>query len=143
MTSNGNTIPIYDQLYLSNYAVMKLKDEIARLPGVSDIGVLGQRDYSMRIWVDPEKLASRNMTATDVALAIRRQNMQIATGQIGQPPVADGQAIQVPLSTLGRLVEPEQFAEMIIKITPDDRVVRIKDIAELRWVRRTRTSVAR
>ena len=120
-----------DQLFLSNYALMNLKDEIARLPGVSDIGVLGQRDYSMRIWIDPEKLASRDMTAADVASAIRKQNLQIATGQIGQPPVPNGQAIQLPLSTLGRLVDIEQFEQMIIKTADNDRVVRIKDIGRV------------
>ena len=120
-----------DQLFLSNYALMKVKEEIARLPGVSDIGILGQRDYSMRIWVDPEKLASRDMTASDVADAIRRQNIQVATGQIGQPPVPDGQQVQIPLSTLGRLVEPEQFGEIIIKKSADGRIVRVRDIAQV------------
>ena len=120
-----------DQLYLSNYALMHLKDEIARLPGVSDIGVLGQRDYSMRIWIDPEKLASRDMTAADVAGAIRKQNMQVASGQIGQPPIASGQEIQVPLSTTGRLTEPEEFAKIIIKKSADGRIVRLKDVARV------------
>ena len=81
---------VRNQLYLSNYALLHIKDELARLPGVSDVTMLGQRDYSMRIWVDPEKLASRNMTAGDVVAAIRDQNMQVATGQIGQQPVPDG-----------------------------------------------------
>lgn len=121
----------YDQLYLSNYALMRVKDELARLPGVSDVSMLGQRDYSMRIWVDPEKLASRNMSASDVVRAVRAQNMQVATGQIGQPPVPDGQPIQVPLSTRGRLVEPEEFANIIIKATPDGRVTRVKDVARV------------
>jgi multidrug efflux pump subunit AcrB len=120
-----------DQLFLSNYALMSMKDEIARLPGVSDIGVLGQRDYSMRIWIDPEKLASRDMTASDVANAVRKQNMQVASGQIGQPPIGRGQEIQVPLSTTGRLTEPEQFAEMIIKKSADGRIVRLKDVARV------------
>ena len=121
----------FDQLYLSNYAVLRVKDEIARIAGVSDIGVLGQRDYSMRIWVDPEKLAARSMTASDVALAIRKQNAQVATGQIGQPPVASGQVIQVPLSTLGRLSTVDQFASIIVKKSADGRVVRIKDIGRV------------
>ena len=120
-----------DQLYLSNYALMHVKDEIARLPGVSDIGVLGQRDYSMRIWVDPEKLASRDMTASDVAAAIRGQNRQVASGQIGQPPVARGQEIQVPLSTLGRLTQVSEFEQIIIKKSDDGRIVRVKDIARV------------
>jgi multidrug efflux pump subunit AcrB len=119
------------QLYLSNYALMSVKDEIARLPGVSDIGVLGQRDYSIRIWIDPEKLASRDMTAADVADSIRRQNMQVASGQIGQPPIARGQEIQIPLATKGRLVEPEEFAQIIIKKSADGRIVRLKDVAKV------------
>ncbi len=135
MAVNSDTKPdgtaLYDQLFLSNYALLHLKDEIARLDGVSDIGMLGQRDYSMRIWVDPDKLAARDMTASDVASAIRRQNAQVATGMIGQPPVPGGQVIQVPLSTVGRLTDPEQFASMIIKKTADDRVVRLKDVARI------------
>ena len=123
--------PMYDQLFLSNYALMQVKEEIARLPGVSDVGMLGQRDYSMRVWVDPEKLAARSMTAADVANAIRKQNAQVATGQIGQPPVPDGQQLQVPLSTLGRLIEAEQFGEIIVKKSDDGRVVRIKDVARV------------
>ncbi len=120
-----------DQLFLSNYALMSLRDELSRLPGVSDITIFGQRDYSIRIWIDPEKLAARDMTAADVANAIRRQNMQVATGQIGQPPVARGQEIQVPLSTTGRLTEPEEFAQIIIKKSADGRIVRLKDVARV------------
>ena len=121
----------FDQLYLSNYAVMRVKEEVARIPGVSDVGILGQRDYSMRIWVDPEKLAARSMTAGDVATAIRKQNAQVATGQIGQPPVASGQMIQVPLSVLGRLVDVKQFEDIIVKKSADNRVVRVKDVARV------------
>ncbi|WP_435016750.1 efflux RND transporter permease subunit [Tundrisphaera sp. TA3] len=123
--------PRYDQLYLSNYALIHLKDEILRIPGVSDIGMLGQRDYSMRIWVDPEKLASRDMTASDVVAAIRRENMQVATGQIGQPPVPSGQLIQVPISLLGRLEDVEQYERIIVKKTADGRIVRVRDIAKV------------
>jgi len=121
----------YDQLYLSNYALMQIKDELARLPGVSDVNMLGQRDYSMRVWLDPEKLAARDVTAADVAMALRRQNMQVATGQIGQEPVPEGQKIQIPLSTLGRLVEPEQFGEVIIKSDRRGRLLRVKDMARV------------
>ena len=121
----------YDQLFLSNYAVLQIRDELARLPGVSEVTMLGQRDYSMRVWVDPEKLAARDMTAGDVALAVRAQNAQVATGQVGQPPVPDGQLIQIPLSTLGRLSEIDQFENIIVKATADGRVVRLKDVARL------------
>ena len=128
ITSPDNS---YDQLYLSNYALLHIRDEIARLDGVSDIGILGQRDYSMRVWLDPEKLAARDMTAADIANAIRRQNSQVATGQIGQQPVPEGQALQIPLSVLGRLSEPEQFGAMIVKKSADDRIVRLRDIARV------------
>ncbi len=118
----------YDQLYLSNYGYMHVRDELARLPGVSDVTMLGQRDYSMRIWVDPDKLAMHNMTAGDVVNAVREQNLQVATGQIGQPP-APGQELQITLNTLGRLVEIEQFENIIVRATADGRLTRIKDVA--------------
>ncbi|MBV8314659.1 MAG: efflux RND transporter permease subunit, partial [Planctomycetaceae bacterium] len=121
----------YDQLYLSNYALMRVKDELARLPGVSDVTMLGQRDFSIRVWVDPEKLASRDMTAGDVVRAIREQNMQVATGAIGQPPVPGGQELQVPLSIRGRLVEAEQFENIIIKCIPDGKMTRLKEVARV------------
>src|SRR3954454_9682748 len=106
----------YDQLYLSNSALLQFKDELGRLPGVSDVTMMGQRDYSMRIWVDPDQLASRNMTAGDVVNAIREQNAQVATGQIGQQPAPKGQMTQITLSTLGRLIDPEQFGNIIVKV---------------------------
>jgi len=96
----------YDQLYLSNYALMRLYDEMLRVPGVSDVNVMGQRDYSMRIWVNPDKLAARSLTAGDVVNALREQNTQVASGRIGQEPVRRGQETQITLSTLGRLKEP-------------------------------------
>ena len=101
------------------------------MPGVSDIFLSGQRDYSMRIWVDPEKLAARNLTAGDVVAALREQNLQVAAGQIGQQPVPRGQETQITLSTLGRLKEPEQFANIIIRTTPEGRIVRISDIGRV------------
>src|SRR3954453_14785535 len=104
-----------NNLYLSNYATIQLRDELARLEGVGDITYLGQRDYSMRVWLDPGKMAFRNLTATDVSLAIEQQNTQVAAGQIGQPPVPTGQVFQYPMSTLGRLTDPEQFADIILK----------------------------
>ena len=90
-----------ENLYLSNYATIQLRDELARLPGVGDISYLGQRDYSMRVWLDPQKMASHNMTASDVTAAIEQQNTQVAAGQLGQPPVHTGQVFQFTMSTLG------------------------------------------
>src|SRR5205823_4503402 len=96
--------PYYDALYLSNYATIQLKDALARLEGVGDVLILGAQDYSMRVWLDPDKLQSRNLTAGDVVRVLREQNIQVAAGQIGQPPIPTGQDFQYTLSTLGRLV---------------------------------------
>ncbi|MFL5340394.1 MAG: efflux RND transporter permease subunit [Gemmataceae bacterium] len=106
----------YDDVYLSNYAAIYVRDELLRVEGVSDVNFQGQRDYSIRCWLDPQQLASRNMTAIDVANAIRQQNLDAPAGQLGQPPASTGQAFQLPLSTIGRLHEPEQFGDIIIKV---------------------------
>ncbi len=105
----------YDSLFLSNYATIYLKDELGRLPGVAGITYLGQRDYSLRAWLDPDKMASLNLSATDVVTAISQQNLQVAAGQIGQQPVPRGQQFQLTINTLGRLTDPEQFANVILK----------------------------
>jgi multidrug efflux pump subunit AcrB len=118
-------------LYLSNYATIQLKDELSRLTGVGDITYIGQRDYSMRLWLDPKKMASRNLTASDVVQAIQQQNTQVAAGQIGQPPVANGQVFQFTMSTMGRLIEVEQFDDVILKTDTDGRIVRLKDVADI------------
>jgi multidrug efflux pump len=105
----------YDSTFLSNYATIYIKDELGRLPGVAGITYLGQRDYSLRAWLDPAKLAALNLSATDVVTAISQQNLQVAAGQIGQQPVPRGQQFQLTINTLGRLVEPEQFGDIILK----------------------------
>ena len=120
-----------DNLYLSNYATIQLKDELARLPGIGDITYLGQRDYSMRVWLDPEKMSFRNLTASDVTLAIQQQNVQVAAGQIGQPPVPTGQVFQYTMTTLGRLIDADQFEDMILKTDSDGRIVRLRDVARI------------
>ena len=98
---------------------------------MGDITYLGQRDYSMRLWLDPQKMAARNLTANDVVQAIQQQNAQVAAGQIGQPPVPTGQSFQYTMTTLGRLADPEQFADMILKTDADGRIVRMRDVAEI------------
>ena len=120
-----------DNLYLSNYATIQLKDELARLNGVGDITYLGQRDYSMRLWLDPEKMHARSLTASDVITAIQQQNTQVAAGQLGQPPIGDGQVFQITMSTLGRLSDVDQFAEMILKTDAAGRLVRLSDVASI------------
>ena len=121
--------PYYDALYLSNYATINLKDAISRVEGVGDVLILGQQDYSMRIWLDPDKLQSRNLVVGDVIRVLREQNVQVAAGQIGQPPVPKGQDFQYTLSTLGRLVDAEQFANIILKTGSDGEVTYLRDVS--------------
>ena len=113
----------YNDEYLSNYATIYAKDELLRVEGISDINIQGQRDYSMRVWLDPPSLAARNMTAMDVADAIRSQNVDAPAGRIGQPPTASGRAFQFPLDALGRRSQPEEFREMIVKVGGRPRVL--------------------
>src|SRR5207253_68393 len=120
-----------DNLYLSNYATIQLKDELSRLKGVGDITALGQRDYSMRLWLDPDRMAMRGLTTSDVVKAIEQQNTQVAAGQLGQPPIHAGQVFQITMTTMGRLTEVEQFAEMPLKTDPRGRLVRLSDVANI------------
>jgi multidrug efflux pump subunit AcrB len=120
--------PYFDQLYLSNFATIRVRDELSRLKGVGQVNLLGQQDYSMRVWLDPEQLASRNLTADDVVKVVKEQNVQVAAGQIGQPPVPSGQNFQFTMTTLGRLRDPEQFANMVLKTGSNGEITRIKDV---------------
>ena len=120
-----------DNLYLSNYATIQLRDELARLDGIGDITYLGQRNYSMRVWLDPQKMSFRGLGASDVVRAIEQQNIQVAAGQLGQPPVDTGQAFQFTITTLGRLSDTDQFADMILKADAQGGVVRLRDVAEV------------
>lgn len=117
-----------DQLYLSNFATIRLKDELARIEGVGDVSFLGQRDYSMRVWLDPDRLASLGLTATDVLAAVREQNVQVAAGALGRPPIQTGESFQYSLSTQGRLSDPAEFGQIVIKRGSDGRVVRLADV---------------
>lgn len=118
----------YDQLYLSNYATIQVKDALARVTGVGDVSFLGPRDYSMRIWLDPKKLASRRMGAADVITAIKEQNIQVAAGRLGQPPTPKGQDFQLTLNTLGRLQTAEQFRSIVVKTGADGSLTYLKDV---------------
>ena len=121
----------YNQLYLSNYAVLHLKEELQRLPGVSDVNIFGQRDYAMRVWVDPEKLSVRNLSAADVLAAVRQQNLPFAAGQIGQPPSGLGQPYQFTLDAVGRLVTVEEFEQIVVKRGTQGQLVKLKDVARV------------
>ncbi|HMF18660.1 MAG TPA: efflux RND transporter permease subunit, partial [Gemmataceae bacterium] len=105
----------YDRLYLSNFATIQLQDELLRIKGVGDIKTLGTGNYAMRLWLDPQKLAARNLTAVDVIKAIQNQNVQVAAGQVGQQPVPPGQQFQLPMSALGRLETVKQFGNIILR----------------------------
>ncbi len=132
----------YDQLYLSNYALIQIVDELSRLDGVGDVFVIGRRDYSMRVWLDPDRLASRDMTVGDVVNALREQNVQVAAGQIGQQPAAHGVDFQYTLSTLGRLTDPEQFADIIVKSGNQGEITRLRDVGRIELGARIKTSTA-
>jgi multidrug efflux pump len=118
----------FDQLHLSNYATINIKDELARVTGVGDVSFLGPRDYSMRIWLDPQKLAARNMTAGDVIQSIREQNVQVAAGRLGQPPTPTGQDFQLTLNTLGRLESEDQFRRIVVKTAADGSATYLRDV---------------
>ncbi len=117
-----------DQLYLSNYTTIQLLDELKQLPGVGDVTMFGQKDYAMRIWLDPDKVAARGLSASEVVAALREQNVQVAAGALGRPPVPTGSAFQYTISTLGRLREVEQFGDIIIRNSPDGRITRLRDV---------------
>ena len=121
----------FDEIYLSNYATLRLRDVLSRIDGVGDVSVFPASDYSMRIWLDPPKLKSRSLTTEDVLAAIREQNVQVAAGQIGQPPAPPGQSFQYTVNVLGRLTDIEQFEEIIIKTGEGGRITRLKDIARI------------
>ena len=120
-----------DLLYLSNYATLHIKDALARLPGVGDVQLFGARDYAMRIWLDPDKVAAYRLTADEVLAALRAQNVQVSAGLLNQPPVPGSAAFQINVQTLGRLSKPEQFADIIVKTDAQGRVTRIRDIGRV------------
>ncbi len=121
----------FDELYMSNYATLNIKDTLSRIPGVGDIGIYPESDYSMRIWLDPEQLKSRSMTTAEVIAAISEQNVQVAAGQIGQPPAPAGQSFQYTVNVLGRLSDVEQFEDIIVKTGEGGRITRIRDVARV------------
>src|SRR5262249_19414782 len=118
----------YDGVYLSNYATIRVKDEIARVEGVGDVQQFGQWDYSMRVWVDPDRLAMLNMSASDVANALREQNRQVAAGHFGQISTAAGQPFEFTITTLGRLSDPEEFEDVVLRTASVGRKIRLRDV---------------
>jgi HAE1 family hydrophobic/amphiphilic exporter-1 len=120
-----------DQLYMSNYATLQVKDVLARIQGVGDVQIFGARDYSMRIWLDPDRVAARGLTAGEVVSALRGQNVQVSAGVLNQPPIPNQGAFQLSVQTLGRLTTPAQFENIVVRTDPDGRVTRLGDIARV------------
>ena len=118
----------YDALFMSNYIDRFIKDDLKRVPGVGDVIIFGERKYAMRLWLDPGRLASRGITADDVVNALREQNVQVAAGQVGEPPARAGQTFQISVRAVGRLTEPSEFADIILKRSADGALVRLKDV---------------
>jgi HAE1 family hydrophobic/amphiphilic exporter-1 len=118
----------YDSLFLSNYMDVYVKDALKRVKGVGDAVIFGERKYAMRLWLDPAKLAQRGLTATNVVSALQEQNVQVAAGQIGQPPSQEGQAYQISVRAVGRLSEAAEFDKIILKTGPDGTLVRLRDV---------------
>jgi hydrophobe/amphiphile efflux-1 (HAE1) family protein len=120
-----------DTLYLSNYATLHIKDVLARLPSVGDVQFIGAREYAMRIWLDPDKVATRDLSASEVLSALRAQNLQVSAGILNQPPARGDEAYQINVEALGRLSMPEQFADIIVKSDGRGRVTRVRDIGRV------------
>ncbi|WP_457092669.1 efflux RND transporter permease subunit, partial [Microvirga sp. P5_D2] len=121
----------YDQLYVSNYARNYARDILLRLDGVGDVIIFGERQYSLRIWLDPEKLASYGLTSSEVVRAIQEQNVQVSGGALGQEPTPTDAAFQLTVTTQGRFEDPRQFRQIIVQATPEGRLVRLQDVARI------------
>src|SRR5579859_7702671 len=118
----------YDTLFMSNYLDLYARDALKRVPGVADVFIFGERRYSMRLWLDPQRLASRGLTATDAVNALQEQNVEIAAGSVGQPPTIPGQQYQISVRAMGRLVRPEEFDNIILKTSADGTLVRLREV---------------
>src|ERR1700729_693674 len=119
----------YDNVYIRNYAALQVKDILARIPGAGDVEIFGSGDYAMRIWLNPDRVAARNLTASDIVDAIREQNVQIAAGAIGQQPVSSPLNFELQINAKGRLITPEEFGQIIVKTGPNGEKTSIKDVA--------------
>ncbi|HSI03586.1 MAG: efflux RND transporter permease subunit [Myxococcota bacterium] len=121
----------YDETYLRNYAALQIKDTLARIPGMGEVQLFGSGDYAMRIWLDPRKLAAKNLTASDVVAALREQNVQVAAGTLAQQPAPNGESFQLAINTRGRLTTESEFADVIIKASESEGTVRVADVARV------------
>src|SRR4051794_29449593 len=121
----------YDEVYLRNYATLQVKDVLARIPGAGDVQVFGSGDYAMRLWLNPDKIASKNLTASDIVAAVREQNIQVAAGAIGQQPVRQALDFELQINAKGRLVSTEEFGQIVVKTGPNGEKTLLKDVARI------------
>ena len=121
----------YDRLYIANYAVLRLRDKLARIDGVGRVRLLGASEYAMRVWLDPDRVDAVGLTAGDVVRALRSQNLQVAAGVMNQPPSSGPEAFQIGVQTQGRLMQPEEFGEVVIRATDNGGIVRLRDVARI------------
>ena len=133
----------YDAVYLSNYATINVIDALARIKGVGQVILFGPLDYSLRIWLDPDRLTELNLTANDVIAAVQSQNVQAALGRVGAAPAASEQQVQINIKTKGRLAQPEEFARIILRANPDGSVVRVDDVARIEMGARSQDRYSR
>src|SRR4029453_17954849 len=133
----------YDSLFLSNYIDVYVKDALKRVAGVSDVTIFGERKYSMRLWLDPDRLAARDLTAGDVVNALREQNVQVAAGSLGQAPAPAGQMYQLSVRAVGRLRETNEFGDIIVKAGRDGSLVRVQDVGNAELGAETYSSLLR
>jgi hydrophobe/amphiphile efflux-1 (HAE1) family protein len=120
-----------DRGYISNYALTQVRDKLSRIEGVGDVRIFGARDFSMRVWIDPGRAAALDLTAGEIVAALRAQNVQVASGTLGQPPFSTGNAFQINVETQGRLTDPKQFADVVIRTDADGRQVKVSDVARV------------
>src|ERR1700726_2925720 len=133
----------YDAIYLSNYATINIIDPLARIKGVGQASLFGPLDYSLRIWLDPDRMTELNLTPNDVIQAVQNQNVQAALGRIGAAPVASDQQVQINIKTKGRLTQPEEFAGIILRANPDGSVIRVDDVARVEMGARSQDRYSR
>jgi len=133
----------YDAIYLSNYATINIIDPLARIKGVGQVTLFGPLDYSLRIWLDPDRLTEFNLTPNDVIQAVQNQNVQAALGRIGAAPITSDQQLQINIKTKGRLTQPQEFAAIVLRANPDGSVVRVSDVARVEMGARTQDRYSR
>lgn len=131
LSIEGDSAYNYDALYLTNYANLNLVDELKRLEGVGEVNAFGGGDYSMRVWLDPDKMRVRQITPAEVAAAIQSQNMEVSAGDVGAPPLQSKEAFQFTLTSQGRLQTPEEFAAIVLRTDPDGSLLRLGDVARV------------